>query len=80
MAGKTTDYGDAVIERISGFLGYKGFKAFPVKGYYELEKVCPKLSGNVWLRDHCANKNHNVLNPFIPDRQEPTVLQRFSAW
>ena len=42
MAGKTTDYGDAVIERISGFLGYKGFKAFPVKGYYELEKVCPK--------------------------------------
>ena len=60
VAGKTTDYGDAVIERISGFLGYKGFKAFPVKGYYELEKVCPKLSGNVWLGDRCANKNHKA--------------------
>ena len=56
--GQQFDFGDLVIGHVSQYLGFKGFQTFPVTGYYALEKVCPKLAGNVWLGERCANAAH----------------------
>ena len=56
--GQQFDFGDLVIGHVSQYLGFKGFQTFPVTGYYALEKVCPKLAGNVWLGERCANTAH----------------------